>query len=205
MPTRDFSLRRIYLSAVKMILDFTVSLALIILLFPLLLLFSLVLLVHFQRSPFFIQKRIGKGGSTFPLIKFRTLGVDGDHQSVSRFGKILRVTSVDELPQLINILRGEMSFVGPRPLLPEYQEFYTIDEKRRHSVKPGLTGLTQLTFGNSPDWDKRMNSDIYYVEKVSFWVDLKLLLQTVFVLFNFKKKSNLDKEIERFDDFAKHR
>ena len=100
---------------------------------------------------------------------------------------------------------GDMSFVGPRPLLPEYMEYYNVHELKRHSVKPGLTGLAQIKFGNSEDWEGRMNADIEYLDKTSFLFDFALLMKTVFHVFKVKQKRNLDRPILRFDEFAKRR
>lgn len=113
--------------------------------------------------------------------------------------------SIDELPQLFNILMGDMSFVGPRPLLPEYKLHYSEEESRRHLLKPGITGYTQIHLGNSSNWDKRMEMDIYYVHTISFYLDIKIIVSTIISIFNFTKKAKADVEIQRFDEYAQNR
>lgn len=191
-----------YSSLIKPIVDFACALILLLLLLPLLLIISLLLFLTYWGSPFYVQNRIGKGGLTFALLKFRTFQ---DDDSKSRIGRFLRITSLDELPQLVNIVKGEMSFVGPRPLLQEYLPFYNQFESRRHDVKPGLTGLAQIRIGNSDDWEKRMQYDVRYVETVSFLSDAGLLLETAWKIWNFRKRKQQDVPIEKFSDFASRR
>ncbi|MEM6735808.1 MAG: aminotransferase class I/II-fold pyridoxal phosphate-dependent enzyme [Bacteroidota bacterium] len=200
-----YRLSNIYISILKPSLDFLSALITITLFFPLMLLFIGILYSDLNCHPFFFQTRIGRDEQPFTLIKFRTLRIDHCQESTTWFSRLLRSLSLDELPQLINILKGEMSFVGPRPLLPEYIDSYTDIEKRRHLVKPGLTGLAQLRMGNSSDWKKRMGYDEEYVRNVSFWLDFKLLFKTASCLFQFKRKSKQDIEIIRFDEFARNR
>lgn len=139
----------------------------------------------------FNQARGGLDGKVFMICKFRTMtdgrGEDGnllpDPERLTRFGRFLRRTSIDELPQLLNILRGEMSFVGPRPQLAEFLPYYTEEEKLRHSVRPGLTGLAQVSGRNALPWKKRFELDSEYAKKISFFLDLKILLLTLFTVF----------------------
>ena len=138
-------------------------------------------------NPFFTQLRPGKNEKIFKLIKFRTMSnardKDGkllpDNIRLNKYGKLLRSTSLDELPELINILIGDMSIVGPRPLLVEYLPYYTEEEKHRHDVRPGLTGLAQVNGRNFVEWDKRLAYDIQYVNELSFVNDIKIIFSTV--------------------------
>ena len=138
-------------------------------------------------NPFFAQKRPGKNEKIFKLIKFRTMSnakdksgkLLPDNQRLNKYGKFLRKTSLDELPELINILIGNMSIVGPRPLLVEYLPYYNDDEKKRHNVRPGLTGWAQVNGRNSVDWLSRFKLDVFYVQNVSLLMDLKIILLTI--------------------------
>lgn len=141
--------------------------------------------------PFFFQKRPGKNGHIFSIVKFRTMNdrkdMEGnllpDSARLTPAGRFVRKTSLDELPQLINVLKGEMSFIGPRPLLVRYLPYYTEREKLRHSVKPGITGLAQVNGRNTLEWDDRFKLDIKYVENISFMIDLKIFLKTLKKIF----------------------
>ena len=138
-------------------------------------------------NPFFTQLRPGKDEKIFKLIKFRSMTCEKDaegnllpdEQRLTKYGKLLRSTSLDELPELINILKGDMSIVGPRPLLPEYLPYYTEEERHRHDVRPGLTGWAQVNGRNVTPWDERLQQDIYYVENYDLCLDIKILLMTV--------------------------
>lgn len=153
---------------------------------------------------FFVQQRIGYKNQPFYIIKFKTMrdlrDVQGnllpDEQRVTRFGKFLRKTSLDELPQLINILKGEMRLVGPRPLLPEYLPLYTPQQLKRHNVKPGITGWAQINGRNALTWKEKFELDIWYVENRSFWLDLKILWFTFLKIFI---KNDGDVPTEKFD------
>ncbi len=139
------------------------------------------------RPVFFRQKRPGRGGVVFELVKFRTMreavGADGrplaDAERMTPFGRALRASSLDELPELWNVLKGDMSLVGPRPLLVEYLERYTPEQARRHDVRPGLTGLAQVNGRNATTWEERFRWDVHYVEHRTFWMDLCILARTV--------------------------
>lgn len=171
----------------KRLCDVTLAaLALALLALPLLILMGLVR-ARLGRPVFFRQSRPGRGGVPFELIKFRTMtdarDIHGvllpDAQRLTTFGRILRVTSLDELPELWNVLRGDMSLVGPRPLLMRYLPYYTEREQGRHRVRPGLTGWAQLHGRNTVSWDDRLALDIWYVENRTLMLDFKIMLQTV--------------------------
>ena len=168
-------------------LDFLLSLTALLLLSPLLLVLSLVGALQMKGNPFFTQARPGWHERIFRLIKFRTMSnardASGqllpDDQRLNRYGRLLRATSLDELPELINILKGDMALIGPRPLLVEYLPWYTPEEHRRHEVRPGLTGWAQVNGRNNLDWDRRFQTDLYYVDHISLRFDLKILFLTV--------------------------
>ncbi|WP_206477392.1 sugar transferase [Microbacterium sp. KRD172] len=160
--------------------------AALLLLSPLILVTALAVLVTIGRPLLFIQPRPGRDGRVFYLRKFRSMrpvdperGWVTDEQRLTRFGKILRSTSLDELPSLWNVLRGDMSFVGPRPLLVEYLDHYTLEQSRRHEVRPGITGLAQINGRNSVDWEERFALDVRYVASRRFTLDARILLATV--------------------------
>lgn len=172
---------------IKRILDIISSLLAIILLSPLLGMLTVIGAFEMKGNPFFTQERPGKDEKIFKLIKFRTMtnakDKDGnllsDADRLTRYGKFLRNTSLDELPELFNILKGDMSVIGPRPLLVEYLPYYNQREKHRHDVRPGLTGLAQVNGRNSLDWEHRFECDVEYVENLSFFSDVKILLKTI--------------------------
>ena len=147
---------------------------------PLLLLVALVSLAVQGRPVFFLQERAGKGGRPFVLFKFRTMrtGAGTDAERLTRFGRFLRASSLDEIPELVNVLRGEMSLVGPRPLPVRYLPRYTPTQARRHEVLPGLTGWAQVHGRNALDWETKFRYDVEYVEKRSLPMDLKIILMT---------------------------
>lgn len=180
----------IYARYIKRILDIVLSLSAIIILSPILLILYILVRVKLGSPVLFRQERPGKDEKIFTLCKFRTMtdekDADGnllpDNVRLTKFGRFLRATSLDELPELLNILKGDMSIIGPRPLLVSYLPYYTEREKKRHSIRPGLTGLAQVSGRNFIDWDKRLEKDIEYVEHLSFKMDitvLKLTVQTV--------------------------
>ncbi|AEV34268.1 glycosyl transferase possibly involved in lipopolysaccharide synthesis [Owenweeksia hongkongensis DSM 17368] len=154
----------------------------------LLLLLSMVQLIVY-RNVFFKQKRSGLNGISFILYKFQSMG-QGNGE-ISPWGKFLRRTSLDELPQLINIVKGDMNFIGPRPLLPEYLELYTEEQYKRHSVKPGLTGWAQVNGRNAISWERQFEMDLYYVQHQSIYLDLKVLAKTFLKVFT-SSRSEVD-------------
>ncbi len=176
-----------YKKWVKRCLDFLLSLCAIILLSPLLLVLTILVRLKLGSPVIFHQERPGKDEKIFTLCKFRTMTDERDENGellpdavrLTKFGRFLRGTSLDELPELFNILKGDMSIIGPRPLLVSYLPYYSKREKLRHSVRPGLTGLAQVSGRNFIDWDRRMDKDIEYVEHLSFAMDLKVIWLTV--------------------------
>lgn len=176
-----------YKNCIKRCLDFLLSLCAIIILSPVLLVLCILVRTKLGSPIFFRQERPGRNEKIFTLCKFRTMTDERDENGellpdsvrLTKFGKFLRATSLDELPELFNILKGDMSIIGPRPLLVSYLPYYSEREKLRHSVRPGLTGLAQVSGRNFIDWDKRMEKDVEYVENLTFAMDLKVLWMTV--------------------------
>jgi sugar transferase EpsL len=168
----------------KRVLDIVVALTLLVLLSPLLIITAILIRLRLGSPIFFRQQRIGKGDRPFRLIKFRTMlnGDAPDEQRLTPFGRWLRETSIDELPELWNILTGSMSLVGPRPLLPQYLPHYTPREALRHTMRPGVTGLAQVNGRNAITWDARLELDAQYVEQFSFTNDLRILWRTAAVV-----------------------
>ena len=153
----------------------------LVLALPLLVVIGAAVFVTLGRPVFLRQKRPGQGGLPFEIVKFRTMreGPGSDAERLSRFGRFLRSTSLDELPELWNVLRGEMSLVGPRPLLPQYLERYTPEQARRHEMKPGVTGLSQVSGRNALTWDEKLALDVFYVDHWSLALDLRILARTL--------------------------
>lgn len=171
--------------------DILVSFLALILLSPLLALLWVLIRVNLGCSVLFVQERPGLNGRLFPLIKFRTMtdGQDGQGQSLpdsvrlTPFGKWLRASSLDELPELWNVLRGDMSLVGPRPLLVRYLPLYSVEQARRHKVRPGITGWAQINGRNALSWNEKFALDIWYVDNQSFWLDIGILARTLIKVF----------------------
>lgn len=180
----------------KRFFDFILSLLAIIVLSPVLLITALLVRSKLGSPVIFKQERPGKNEKIFTLYKFRTMTDEKDEEGnllpdeirLTRFGKLLRSTSLDELPELFNILKGDMSIVGPRPLLVSYLPYYTEKEKHRHDVRPGLTGLAQVKGRNYIAWDERFKIDVEYVENLSFVLDIKIIFETVSIVL---KKSDI--------------
>lgn len=176
-----------YKSFIKRILDFIAALIGLVLLLPIFVFITLFLSIANQGKPFFFHKRPGKDDKMFEVIKFKTMNdkkdSDGellsDAERLTKIGAFVRKTSLDEIPQLLNVLKGDMSLVGPRPLLPEYIELYSKEQKKRHKVKPGITGWAQVNGRNAISWKQKFEYDIWYVENLSFLLDLKILLLTI--------------------------
>ena len=176
-----------YAKYFKRILDFILSLIAIIVLSPILIIIGILVKIKLGSPIIFKQKRPGKDEKIFTLYKFRTMTDEKDEngellpdeERLTKFGKMLRSTSLDELPELFNILKGDMSIVGPRPLLVEYLPLYNEEQKRRHEVRPGLTGLAQINGRNNLEWEKRFKDDIWYIDNNSFYQDLKIVLRTI--------------------------
>ena len=197
-----------YANFFKRVLDFILSLCAILVLSPVLLILTVVGAVKMKGNPFFTQLRPGKNEKIFKLIKFRTMTCETDENGellpdevrLTKYGKMLRSTSLDELPELINILCGDMAIVGPRPLLVQYLPLYSEEQRKRHSVRPGLTGLAQVNGRNSISWTERFKYDIAYVENISLWNDVKILFATVKkVLIRDGISSETSETMEDFD------
>lgn len=177
---------KMYRKYIKRLLDIYFSLLLIIALAPLMFVIALIVRFNLGSPIIFKQNRTGLNQKTFTLMKFRSMTDAKDEngellpneERMTVFSKIFRSTSMDELPELFNILKGDMSFIGPRPLLTEYNELYTDEQKKRHHVRPGLTSYTAVNGRSTLDWDKRFEMDVWYVEHGGFWLDLKILIKT---------------------------
>lgn len=171
----------------KRLIDFVLSLLAIIVLFPVLLILTVIGAVKMKGNPFFTQERPGKDEKIFKLIKFRSMTCEKDkngkllpdEQRLTTYGKTLRSTSLDELPELFNILVGDMSIVGPRPLLAKYLPLYSEEQRRRHSVRPGLTGYAQVNGRNTISWTEKFRLDVEYVDNITFLGDVKIIWKTV--------------------------
>lgn len=176
-----------YQKYIKRLLDIVLSLIAIIITLPIFLIIGILVLIFIGKPVLFRQKRPGKNEKIFTMYKFRTMtnkkDKDGnllpDELRLTKLGKILRKTSLDEIPEFINILKGDMSFVGPRPLLVEYLPYYTEKEHHRHDVRPGLTGLAQVSGRNLLNWEARFSKDIEYVNNITFMNDLKIIFKTI--------------------------
>lgn len=197
----------------KRVFDVIISLAVLILGLPIWLLIAVLIWVESPgASPLFIQERVGLNGRTFNMIKFRSMIPDAykygrgfyfdgeDDWRITKVGRFLRKTSLDEIPQLMNVLIGDMSLVGPRPMLPYQYEYLSEEQKRRFEVRPGVTGLAQVKGRNIMPWSKRIELDIEYVESMSFWLDLCIVIETLNVALNRKGISH-DISREQVEDF----
>ena len=182
-----------YLNFIKPICDFSSSLIAIILLLPVFIILIITLLIANKGDIFFIQKRPGKNGKVFSIIKFRTMNdkknKDGvllpDSERLTKIGKFIRKTSLDEIPQLLNVVKFDMSIVGPRPLLTSYFHLYNSHQMRRHEVKPGITGLAQVNGRNAISWKEKFDFDVLYVDQVSLFLDIKILFMTIIKVIKF--------------------
>ncbi len=192
----------------KHLFDFSFSFVILMLIFPFTLLVLTVLLIDLNESPFFIQKRSGFKGKIFSLYKFKTMKTMfdnkgkllSDNNRLTFVGRIFRTLSIDELPQLLNILKGEMSFIGPRPLLLEYLPLYSDEQMKRHNVIPGISGYAQVNGRNLISWKEKFKLDLYYVENQSFFLDFKILVLTLKnVLTASGINSNINLTMEKFN------
>ena len=176
-----------YRSFFKPLLDFFIAFLAIVVLSPLLLLVSLLLALANKGNPFFFQKRPGKNCKVFQIVKFRTMTNEKDENGnllpdekrLTKFGKLVRKTSIDEIPQLWNVLLGDMSLIGPRPLLVPYLPLYTSFQNKRHEVKPGITGWAQVNGRNTVSWEDKFEMDVWYVNNLNFKLDLKIFVKTI--------------------------
>ena len=183
-----------YQNEIKIVLDKIIALLTFLIVSPVFVLISLVLFL-LQKRVFFIQTRVGKNQKRFSIYKFQTMSDERDSNGkllsddvrITTFGKFLRKMSLDELPQLFNVLKGNMSLVGPRPLLPDYVHLYSEYQNQRHQVLPGITGYVQVKGRNALTWEERFDLDVYYVQHISFIFDCKILFLTFITLFDFNK------------------
>ena len=187
----------------KHLLDLTLVTFVLLLISPVILILMSLVLFELGAPIFFIQSRPGLHGKPFRIVKFRTMTDDRDKNGIlleekdriTRFGNFLRKTSLDELPSLFNVLKGDMSLVGPRPLLIEYLEHYTPEQFRRHDVKPGITGWAQINGRNAISWEEKFELDVWYVDNQSFGLDIKILFITIWKVLKGEGVSPKDRQI----------
>ena len=197
-----------YAKCFKRVLDFTLSLTALLVLSPVLLILTAVGAIAMKGNPFFTQLRPGKDERIFRLVKFRTMTNERDENGellpdevrLIPYGKFLRSTSLDELPELWNILKGDMSLVGPRPLLVKYLPLYNEEQRHRHDVRPGLTGLAQVMGRNAVSWEQRFKLDVEYMENITFLNDLKIIWKTVMTVL--KRDGISSKTSETMEEFT---
>lgn len=176
-----------YKNFIKRILDFVIASVALVLLSPVLIVVTIGLYFANQGKPFFLQRRPGKNEKIFRIIKFKTMNDKKDRegqllpdiQRLTKIGAIVRKTSIDEIPQLINVIKGDMSLIGPRPLLPEYIALYSTEQKRRHELKPGITGWAQVNGRNAISWTRKLALDVEYVDNISFVLDCRIFFLTI--------------------------
>ena len=180
-----------YRKYLKSIIDINAALIGLIITLPILV-FAIIIIAFTNRgNPFFFQIRPGKNEKLFKIIKFKTMNDKHDNEGLllsdslrlTKVGSIIRKTSIDELPQLINVLKGDMSLIGPRPLLPEYLPLYNLEQKKRHLIKPGITGWAQVNGRNTISWEEKFEYDVWYAENVSFILDIKIFFKTILKVF----------------------
>jgi lipopolysaccharide/colanic/teichoic acid biosynthesis glycosyltransferase len=199
-----------YKTFFKPIFDLVISVAGLVILLPLFIIIIIILFFANNGKPFFTQLRPGKNEKIFRLIKFKTMNdkknrtgdLLPDQVRLTVIGKFIRKTSLDEIPQLLNVIKGDMSLIGPRPLLPEYLSMYTDEQKRRHSVRPGITGLAQAQGRNQMKFSERLKNDIYYVDNISFNLDVKILLLTVKSVLFQSHTILLGQTVDEIDDIG---
>jgi len=180
-----------YKSYIKRVLDWVIALLAFIIFSPIIVVVTLLLLYYNQGKAFFFQQRPGKNGRLFRIIKFKTMNDKKDEfgnllpdaDRLTPIGSFVRKTSLDELPQIINVIKGDMSLIGPRPLLPQYLPLYSKEQRRRHDVRPGITGWAQVNGRNAISWKQKFELDIYYVDHLSAALDLKILMSTAIKVF----------------------
>jgi undecaprenyl phosphate N,N'-diacetylbacillosamine 1-phosphate transferase len=201
-----------YKNLLKRFLDLIIATVAFLLLLPVFLIVTVGLFLANQGKPFFFQRRPGRDGQIFSIIKFKTMNdlkdAQGnllpDEKRLTAIGSFVRKTSLDEIPQLLNVIKGDMSLIGPRPLLVEYLPLYNEEQKRRHKVRPGITGWAQVNGRNAISWDEKFNYDIWYVDNLSFSLDLKILYLTVLKVFKSEGiNSNTSATMERFTGSSK--
>lgn len=198
-----------YCKYLKHLLDFTIVLCVLVVIWPILLV--IIIWLHFANKGagvFFTQERPGKNGKIFDVLKFKSMtderDKDGkllpDNQRLTRIGRFIRSTSIDELPQLFNVIKGDMSLIGPRPLVTIYLPYYNEKEKHRHDVRPGITGWAQVNGRKSITWEQKLAYDIDYVNNMSFWLDVKIFFLTVYKVFK-RENVGVGVDVIDFDDY----
>ena len=203
-----------YAKFFKRMIDFSLSLIALLVLSPILIILTIITAIAMKGNPFFTQLRPGKINKKtgeeriFRLLKFRTMTNERDKDGnllpdeirLNKFGKLLRSTSLDELPELLNILKGDMSIVGPRPLLVKYLPLYSEEQRGRHNVRPGLTGYAQVHGRNALSWDERFKLDIEYINRITFWGDIKIIFETVLAVI--KREGISSESSATMEEFA---
>jgi undecaprenyl phosphate N,N'-diacetylbacillosamine 1-phosphate transferase len=196
-----------YAKIFKRPMDFILALIAFIVLFPVLLILTVLGAIKMKGNPFFVQPRLGKNERIFKLIKFRTMTCEKDERGnllpdekrLVKYGKFLRKTSLDELPELVNIFKGDMSIVGPRPLLVKYLPLYNEQQRRRHEIRPGLTGYAQVRGRNAISWEDKFELDAEYVNNITLWGDIKILVRTLSIVLKREAvSSNTNVTMEEF-------
>ncbi|MEX0289658.1 MAG: sugar transferase [Flavobacteriaceae bacterium] len=197
-----------YKHFLKRVIDLVLSVTGFLFLIPIFIIIYIVLIFVNRGNPIFLQPRPGRKEKVFNIMKFKTMtdekGSDGkllpDDLRLTLFGKFLRKTSLDEIPQLLNVIKGDMSLVGPRPLRVRYLPYYTTEESIRHTVRPGITGLAQVSGRNAINWDDKLQKDVDYVKNLTLWLDIKILLKTVKKVFD-SSDINLDNSEDALDTY----
>lgn len=195
-----------YRNFFKRVIDILLSLIGLLVLFPIFFVLWVILMFVNKGKPFFRQRRPGRNEKVFSILKFKSMtdATDKDGKllpeelRVTKFGNFMRNTSLDEIPQLVSVLKGDMSLIGPRPLRVRYLDYYTLREKTRHDVRPGITGLAQISGRNALEWDDRLELDAQYVEQLSFWLDFKIFFLTIIGIFQSKNQV-LNMELKPLD------
>jgi undecaprenyl phosphate N,N'-diacetylbacillosamine 1-phosphate transferase len=199
-----------YKSFIKPFFDFLIAFTGLVIISPVFLFVYILLKINNKGTAFFVQKRPGKNEKIFSIIKFKTMTDEKDangyllqdSQRLTKVGKFVRKTSLDELPQLFNILKGEMSLIGPRPLMPEYLPYYDETQKRRHLVRPGITGLAQVKGRNHMKFSERLVNDVYYVDNLSFGLDVRILFITIKSVLFKSQDIVLGQTVDEVDDIG---
>lgn len=209
----NFLSHGVYRQYIKRALDLLLAIILLLLIWPVMFVIAIVLASNCGRPVIFKQKRVGRNEQCFQMLKFRSMTEEKDengqllpsNRRITRFGKMLRSTSLDELPELLNILQGHMSFIGPRPLLPEYLDYYESWERERHSVRPGLTGYAQVKGRNMLSWRERFKLDQFYARHVSFGLDMKIIIWTIGSVLKRQGVADMsDVQTDEFGDYILH-
>lgn len=198
----------IYIKFIKPILDFILASIALVFFIPFFVVLSILLAISNRGTPYFFQKRVGKNNAVFTILKFKTMTDEKDSKGqllpdenrLTWIGNIVRKTSLDEMPQLLNVIKGHMSLVGPRPLLVDYLPLYNDFQKRRHELKPGVTGWVGVNGRNAISWEEKFNLDIWYVDNVSFLLDLKIIWMTIMKVIQSKDINQANQAtMSRFD------